>query len=172
MSRVAFLWLGGTAVALAAIIAGELAGSSPLPPAAGVVPPPASINAATGEPAPGAQRRWIATILGRPPFDPSRRAPGGAGGAAGTLRLSGTIVGPAGRQAIFEPAGGGKPVVVAEGQRVGGAVVRSIVPGAVLVVGADGPRLLAPSYAGEAGAAASGPAPHLGSLAARLREAK
>ncbi|HTU55203.1 MAG TPA: hypothetical protein VMF62_14655 [Acetobacteraceae bacterium] len=172
MSRIAFLWLGGTALALAAIIVGELAGNSPLPPAAGVVPLPASINPASGEPAPGAQRRRIETILGRPLFDPSRRAPGGTAGAAGALRLSGTIVAPAGRQAIFEPAGSGAPVVVAVGQLVGGAVVRSIVPGAVLIVGAQGPRLLAPSYAGEAGAAASGPAAHLGSLAARLREAK
>jgi hypothetical protein len=172
MSRVAFLWLGGTALALAAIIAGELAGNSPLPPAAGVVAQASSINPAGGEAAPGAQGRWIATILGRPLFDPSRRASGGADGAAGALRLSGTIVGPAGRDAIFEPAGGGRPVVVAEGQLVGGAVVRSIVPGAVLVVGAGGPHLLVPSYEAEAGAVASGPAPHLGSLAARLREAK
>ena len=172
MSRIAFLWLGGTAVALAAIIAGELAGNSPLPPAVGVVARASAIDRASGEPAPGAQRRWIATILERPLFDPSRRAPGGADGAAGALRLSGTIVGPAGREAIFEPAGGGKPVVVAEGQPVGGAIVRSIVPGAVLVVGAGGPRLLAPSYEAEAGAPPSGPAPHLGSLAARLREAK
>jgi general secretion pathway protein N len=184
MSRAAFAWLGGAAMALGAIIAAELAGHSPPPPIAAAAIPASPRGAVAAEPAAGSDQSRLAAILGRPLFDPSRRPPRPSGPSeARALRLSGTIVapgagpgtGPDEREAIFEPAGGGRPVVVREGQRVGSAVVRSIAPGVVLVVGAGGPRLLEPSYslsAVEAGTGTPPLVPHLPGMAARLQEAK
>ncbi|MGI4952675.1 MAG: hypothetical protein ACRYGM_12815 [Janthinobacterium lividum] len=53
------------------------------------------------------------------------------------MRLTGVIAGPFGRRAILVVAGSTKPVVVQAGDRVGGAVVREIGKGQVLVE-ADG----------------------------------
>lgn len=175
MSRAAFAWLGGAAMALGAIIAGELAGDPPPPPVAGAAIPAFPGSAAAAAPAAGAEQGWLTAILGRPLFDPSRRPPHGASASEPLFRLSGTVVGPGGRQAIFEPAGGGRAVVVREGQKVGSAVVRSIAPGTVLVVGAGGPRVIQPSYSlagGGAGTEAPALVPQLGSMAAPLRATK
>jgi hypothetical protein len=174
MSRAAFAWLGGAALALAAIIAAEFSAGTAPPPVAGAAVVMAARNVAAGAPVAGSERRWTAAILERPLFNPARRPPGEPS-EAGSFRLSGTIVGPDGRRAIFEPAGTGRPVIVREGERMEGAVVRAIAPGLVLVVGADGPRLLAPSYTTPSGAVAAGTPPlarHLATPAAPVREAK
>jgi len=128
-----------------------------------------------GPPAAGTEAHWMTVILTRPLFAPSRQAPGGSAAPAGALRLSGVIVGPSGRQAIFEPPAGGKPVVVGVGERVGGAVVRSIGPDLVLMTGVDGPRVLRPSFGpagGTVAAALSRPVPRIQSMAVRLMKAK
>lgn len=158
------------------IIASEIAGSSratrPVEPVMRVARSLGATNA--GQPS-GSDRRWIAAILGRPLFDRARRPPSGTVSSAGALRLSGVIIGPFGRQAIFEPAGGGKPVVVHEGDRVGDSIVRSIGPDLVLVVGGSGVRALRPSYSGAVGATTATTRalrPRSPSLAARLGQAK
>ena len=175
MSRVAAIGLGVAGLSLAAVIAAEVVGSGPGAQRVVVLPHPASRHAASGRPEAGADARWVTTILARPLFDPSRRVPGGTVSAAGGLRLSGVVVGPSGAHAIFEPAAGGKPLVLPVGGRLGDAVVRAIRPDAVLVGGRDGPRVLRPSFGGLAPATAPGvaqPVPQIRSMAVRLMEEK
>lgn len=89
---------------------------------------------------------WAAISLARPLFSPNRRPAALATGPAdGTPRLSGILVTPAGRRAIFAGADG-KPVVVGEGAAVGRYQVGSIAAGQVVLLGADGSRTLRPSF--------------------------
>jgi hypothetical protein len=94
---------------------------------------------------------WTATILARPLLSPDRRPPAeteanaGNGMSNGLPRLSGVVVGPFGRSAIFA-ADGDKPVVALEGGRVGAWTVRSIAGGTVEVTGPGGARTLHPSF--------------------------
>jgi hypothetical protein len=74
----------------------------------------------------------------RRPFD--QAAP--SGGDAALPRLSGIVMTPEGRSAIFTPAGGGKLIVVEEGGRIGGYVVQTISFGEVELVGPDGSHSL------------------------------
>ena len=64
---------------------------------------------------------------------------------AGLPRLTGIMIGPFGRSAIFA-SDGGKPIVVAEGGHIGRWIVRLIKVGEVQVVGPDGARSLRPSF--------------------------
>jgi len=81
------------------------------------------------------------SILARPLFDPARH--GSAPEAvsqphSGLPRLSGTLITPATRLAIFAFSDTDKPVAVLEGGRVGVFVVQSIAQGQVVLVGPDG----------------------------------
>jgi hypothetical protein len=93
---------------------------------------------------------WVATILDRPLFKVSRRPPPGsaAGISRGTglPRLSGTLVTSSQRSAIFAGPGGAKPVVIAEGAKLGSYTVQSIGAGRVVLIGPDGPVMLKPSF--------------------------
>ena len=174
MIRFGFVWLGGAVLVLAAVIASELSGSPTAMPIAGVAVAPAPMRNTKliGEPAATSDQRWMATILARPLFTPSRRPPAEAAQVTGALRLTGTIVGPDGPRAIFEPQGGGRAVVVREGERVGGALVRAIAPGKVFVADASGLRLLQPSFTSSAESLLRGPAPSVAATTAERREAK
>jgi hypothetical protein len=92
----------------------------------------------------------VARILARPLFSPTRRpsapAPVSKDAAPGLARLSGVILGPAGKSAIFAGNGGGKPVVVGEGAQIGNYVVTSIDIGTVTVTGPVGKRILHPAF--------------------------
>jgi hypothetical protein len=169
VSRIGLAWLGVPAAALAAVIAAELLGGAPLPPSVARAPDVAPARRSGTGPTVALEGRWVRTVLLRPLFDPTRRPPAGPAASTGSLRLSGVVVGPSGRSAIFEPAGGGEPVVVQVGAQLGGAVVRAIGTDGVLLAGADGPRVLRPSYGTTATLAS---APHHRSLAARLSEGK
>ena len=95
-----------------------------------------------GRPAEDAQ-----TILARPLFNANRRPPAAAGdtsAASGLPRLSGILVRGDFRRAVFETEGGGKPVVIGAGGRVGPYVVRTIAATAVTVFEADGDKTLHP----------------------------
>ncbi len=91
---------------------------------------------------------WGATVLERPVFSISRRPPRvaarSAGQAvAGQARLSGIMIGHAGRRAIFAPEGGGKPLVLAEGATINDSTIRRIQPDRVIL--ASG-QVMLPAY--------------------------
>jgi hypothetical protein len=97
---------------------------------------------------------WLVTAQERPLFRVDRRPATAASDAVlkadGPARLTGVLTGPFYNRAIFMAAAGAKPVVVQEGERVADFVVRSIRPGRVTVVEANGvERTLQPSFAEE-----------------------
>jgi hypothetical protein len=104
---------------------------------------------------------WVDMILARPLFSPSRRPPASAAGSGtsgpGFPRLTGIVIMPHRREAIFAVAGRTQPIVMIEGSRLNGVLIKSIDAGAVVIVDAAGTRRLRPSFAPPA--AASGPAP-------------
>jgi hypothetical protein len=92
-------------------------------------------------------RQRVAIVLGRPLFNPDRRPDPSAQNDNGLDRLSGVLVTPSGKMAIFAPRSGGKPVVVAPGGHIGDLVVTTIGDDTITVTGPDGPRVLRPSFA-------------------------
>ncbi len=149
MSRLPLYGLAALAALLAVSIAWQLSTPDRVTPAA-----PLPITAATTDARPPTDHArgaadLAAVILARPLFSPARRAaaPGMVAQPApdGPLpRLTGIIVTPTGRSAIF--AGGAQPVVVLEGGQLGGFVVHAIEPGQVTLLGPDGPRIVLPSF--------------------------
>jgi hypothetical protein len=90
---------------------------------------------------------YVAAILARPLFSPSRRPDETVANKMADLgRLTGVLMSPAGKSAIFAGPAGGKPVVVGEGNRIGEYVVGSIDAGAVTVIGPAGERVLRPAF--------------------------
>jgi len=93
---------------------------------------------------------WVATILARPLFSPDRRPATVATAVDGSRlvglpRLTGIMVGPFGRSAIFA-TGDAKPLVVQEGARVASYTVKSIESMQVRLLGPDGEQVLHPSF--------------------------
>jgi hypothetical protein len=95
--------------------------------------------------------RWVATILARPPLDPTRRPPNhesgpvmAHGGSDGPPRLTGVMISPEDRVAFFAPEGA-KPAAVKEGAHIGRWTVRAIEAGQVILVGPDGTHTLHPA---------------------------
>jgi len=89
--------------------------------------------------------------LARPLFNPDRRpvapVPDATPAPPPTSlpRLTGTLVSPGGKRAIF--AVGDKPAVMREGGRIDAWTVQEISAGAVTLTGPDGPRMLRVSFA-------------------------
>ncbi len=113
-------------------------------------PTPRRPQATHEHPAPAAEhaKEWVATILQRPLFSQTRRPPPGEGTSGpGLPRLSGILVSPSERTAIFAATGGGKPIIAGEGARIGAYVLQSISAGQVTLVGPGGDRVLRPSFA-------------------------
>ncbi len=109
--------------------------------------------------------RRIAEVLARPLFSPGRRpaaqaAARPAPAAAPLPRMTGVIVTPAGRRAIFVN-GAGKAVVVMEGGRIGAYDVQSIEAGRVTLAGPDGQRVVAPAFDPKPAPRTAAPAPGL-----------
>lgn len=133
------------AVALAGIVGLELlqpfAQASTNPAPAVLIP-----NQPSHQPAPRAHID-IDAILARPLFTQSRRAPAAPAApvekvaAVETPRLTGVILSPSGGRAIFT-LHEGKPVVVADGGRIGDDVVKSITSDTVFLTGPTGRRTL------------------------------
>ncbi len=148
MNRVAPLLLATAALALAGLIALEL---RPAPPHTPLQPARAAANPSAGEADPLPADR-SAELLARPLFTPGRRpaaVSGGSGPQAGLPRLSGVLVGPFGRTAIFAASGAGKPIVLAEGGEIGGFRVVAIAPGQVTLTGKGRTLVLSPSHGTE-----------------------
>lgn len=113
-------------------------------------PRPGSIPAIPGRPAVGPDA-LAAIVLARPLMDPGRRplagpavqgdAPPGEG--SGLPRLSGVIIAPEGNRGIFSPAAG-KPLILAEGDRIGRYTIKTISPNLVILSGSEGEQLLRP----------------------------
>lgn len=125
----------------------------------------------------------VGAILARPFVSRSRRlaetASAAASGPAGLPRLSGILVSPHRKAAIFAGAAELKPIIAAEGGRVGDYVVEAIAPDRVTLRGPEGEKVLHPVYEADAAAASApiaAPAPTKVSLAGvadvrRLHEA-
>jgi len=133
------LWLGP--VAAPALVVGASVPARPAPPAAAEAAPDLAAS--------------VDRILARPLFTPGRRP-----AADPTLpigrelpRLTGIVITPAGRRAIFAATGTGRSIVVTEGDSIGGYVVRTIAPARVVVSRAEGDRVIHPSLAKEPTAA-------------------
>ena len=148
-SRIAFLGLALLATALLAVIVLELDGGQPVEDGTGIVPirhlPKTQPRAASEDPEDHTDA-WVATALERPLFSRDRRptpveAKAGGPVASTTLpRLTGVIVGPFGRTAIFAGTDGGKPLSVGEGKTIGPYTIEAIAPGGVTVTGPEGER--------------------------------
>jgi hypothetical protein len=117
----------------------QAAGARPLPPR----PVPAALSE---------ERGYVATILARPLFTRGRKPEREEGPAEASTdverpRLSGILITPEGRRAIFAPTGGGKPLVLAEGAAVGGDRIRRIEAGRVILATEDGKTVpLTPAF--------------------------
>lgn len=81
---------------------------------------------------------WGAVVLARPLFNPSRRPP--AAGLAREVeipRLSGIMITPSEKIAVFSPAAG-SPIIVVKNSRMGAFTVMSITSDSVTVKGPEG----------------------------------
>lgn len=154
MMRPAMGGMVAVCLALAAVLAAEL-----YPSPNGGETRTSRAGAAPALPKPGVtldepSAEWIETALARPLLSPTRRpaavVPVAAREASGVPRLSGILIGPGGRRAIFVNTQGGKPLVVEEGGTVQAYRVDRIDAGEVAVSGPDGMRRLRPSFADRA----------------------
>ncbi len=107
-----------------------------------------------GQPAPAENAApWVATILARPLFSPTRRSPAAEAGSVKAVaempRLAGVLVSEAGSEAIFARPGQ-KPTVVRAGDRIGPYLVTSISAGEVSLAGPTGPVTIHPAFASAA----------------------
>ena len=148
--RASALW--ATALLLLAIIAAELSLSNPKqagPATAGASadPSPARVtNDAVGLRPPS---EWAATALSRPLFAPGRRSyePTTKDGSEPSLpRLSGVLVSPSDRVAIFAADASHETLAIRVGSAIGGHQVQSVDPGQVVVLDNGGPRILRPTF--------------------------
>ena len=144
-------WLAAAMVALPALIGWELqdAGApEPEPAAHSTRPAPRPSVKDEGE-GDAAGEAWAATAVERPLFREDRRPPKAAAEPARgerRPRLTGVIVGPSGRTAIFRVGDDPKPVIVREGGRVGDLTVRSIEPGRAVVEARGALTNVVPSF--------------------------
>jgi hypothetical protein len=149
--------LMGMFAVLAAVVAGEVVGrptGESETPAASAQQAPAT-PAAPASPDTGRSEVWSATLLARPLFAPDRRpvaeAPSPAVVAHDTPlpRLSGIVLSPNLRFAIFEGDHATRAIVVADGGTIAGWTVAAIAPNAV-TLSRDGsqPVTLRPRFVG------------------------
>ncbi len=159
----AFFRLGLAAILLASLVALELAWNrsggvralDAVEAAAVLDFRPASV--APDPPAAELLAAWADTALRRPLFAPDRRSaspppspeqpPAAPATPEDLPRLTGVMVGPGGRAAIFAAAEtGAKPAVLREGGFLGPYEVTRIAEGRVTVLGPEGERVLRPSH--------------------------
>lgn len=150
MQRLGFMAVGGLTLGLGCIVAIEAwGGRNPATTALTArSPAPLRFNPATAA-APDRSGHWASTILAHPLFNPSRHSPVAAatGGAAsnGLPRLSGIMISPTGRLAIFSPAGG-KPIIAVEGSHIGRYTIHSITPDHITIEGPGGLRIVRTAF--------------------------
>ena len=87
--------------------------------------------------------RRAAAMLVRPLFSETRRPPPPSATVPALLpRLTGTLIGPFGRRALFADGGSDKPLALGESDRMGAWTVEAINAGHVTLRGPDGARSL------------------------------
>jgi hypothetical protein len=93
----------------------------------------------------------VNAILSRPLFSVGRRPEAGVttSDEAGLPRLTGLMVSPMGRVALFARSHAGNVQAIAEGGRIGPYVVESIQPTGVTVLGPRGQQVIRPSFPSE-----------------------
>lgn len=109
---------------------------------------PPMTTAATQTPKADRTHDWIATVLARPLFSPDRRPATEAetnAGLSGLPRLTGILVGPFGRSAIFANPGR-KSIIVGEGGRISIYTVKSIEAAQIRLIGPEGAQVLRPTF--------------------------
>lgn len=146
-TRPAFLGLALLASLLAVAIVRELDGGQPTEDETGIVPirhvPKAQPRVASEDPEDHTDA-WLETALARPLFSRDRKptpveAKSGGGTTISSLpRLTGVVIGPFGRTAIFAGVDNGKPTAVAQGNTIGPYTVVAVEPGHVTVSGPGG----------------------------------
>jgi hypothetical protein len=154
MSRPAFFGLALLAAGLLTVLALELDAGAPAEEASGGPPrhPPRAQPRAAPEDPVDHTEEWAQTSLARPLFSRDRRptpvaAKAGGGPVVTALpRLTGVLVGPFGRRAIFAATAGGKPSVIEEGGSLGPYKVEAIAPGHVTIAGPEGEHELQPAF--------------------------
>ena len=147
MTRLSSLLLIAIIGSFGALITWEL-WPNETPPVALVTSPPRSFvdkaEAASATDLTARTMEWAAAALARPLFNPDRRpapeATASASQPAILPRLTGTMVGPFGRRAIFSDDR--KLVIVAVGQRLAEYAVQSIEPNEVQMLGPNGTIVL------------------------------
>jgi hypothetical protein len=154
-TRLAFLGLTLLATMLAGVIVLELDADDAQGDSTGIVAirhaPLAKARAAVEDPVDRTDA-WVETSLARPLFSRDRRptavvtSSGGGTVVTSMPRLTGVLVTPLGRSAIFAGTDGGKPLIASAGTALGPYVVQAIEPGRVTVAGPQGVLQLQPSY--------------------------
>lgn len=148
--RPAFLGLALVAAVLATVISMELDIGEPVADKTGIVPvrhvPKMQPHVASEDPEDHTDA-WVATALARPLFSRDRKptpvaAKSGGPAFASLPRLSGVVIGPSGKTAIFAGGENSKPIAVDEGKTLGPYTVQAITPNAVTVTGPEGERSL------------------------------
>lgn len=149
--RAAWIALLLSATTSAALLRATLTDTPPNTPPVTIAPTP---SRTTATPTLQGAPPDIAEALARPPFAPSRRPaqpvddakPADATEPPAAHRLSGIIIGPNLRQAVFAPADRGRPLVLGEGERIDGETILAIAPDAVTLTGPTGPHRLLPRF--------------------------
>ncbi|HVJ51947.1 MAG TPA: hypothetical protein VM689_05760 [Aliidongia sp.] len=154
--------LGALAILFLVVIAFELFGSNPDETDMNVANVANPTDIRSGGPtavppaAPTAPTvQWVNTILARPLFSPTRRPDAAPqqqqtasqdDGPSDLPRLSGILLLRDSKQAVFQPTGDQKPIVVAEGGDVSGWTVQSISATEVTLTGPGGTTTLEPKF--------------------------
>jgi hypothetical protein len=148
ISRIAGLL--GVAGLLAAVLAWEIVYTPDDTAVTALSPRMATARQQAMPPAEDHLSAWTAEVLARPLFSPDRRpaatsvADAGAN-LSGLPRLTGILVGPFGRRAIFA-APDSKPIVVGEGDRVAMYRITGIDAEQVHLIGPQGARVMRPRF--------------------------
>jgi general secretion pathway protein N len=147
IDRITCILLGGSAF-FAAILALELHADSGKTTAPAILPAKAAAKTAEPTGHPLAVDKLVATILSRPLFSAGRRPPEDASDSApdtslSDMRLTGILISPKQRLAIFAKSGG-KPLVRSEGEMIDDWRVDDIAARSVSLSGPAGTTTLAP----------------------------
>lgn len=143
--------LGGLGLALGCVVLIEALEARD-PPAMRMAAGPAAPRLDSASPnQPDHAGAWVSAILDRPLFSRSRRPPPRSAVANGTRtglpRLSGIMIDPREKLAIFAPTGG-KPIVAREGGHIGAFTVRAIHAEEVTISGPNGEEFLHTAFSG------------------------